>query len=62
MWPPARGHGRQVDEGAVPESVARPALTVQVEWGAMVRVTPMALWGPTVLALAHAYHRRRRQA
>lgn len=29
---------------------------------AMVCITPIALWGPTVLALAHAYHRRRRPA
>ncbi|MFB4273345.1 hypothetical protein [Nonomuraea sp. GTA35] len=29
---------------------------------AMVCITPLALWGPTVLALAYAYHRRRRPA
>lgn len=29
---------------------------------AMVCITPVALWGPTVLALAYGYHRRRRHA
>jgi hypothetical protein len=29
---------------------------------AMICISPIALWGPTVLALAYAYHRRRRHA
>ncbi|MEV4399438.1 hypothetical protein [Nonomuraea sp. NPDC049607] len=29
---------------------------------AMVSITPTALWGPIVLALAYSYHLRRRPA